>query len=69
MRNPLNMVPGQQGNISIISSGTSAYSITAFGNSWIFSNNTSAMKTVPNARNLIRYYYDGAVVLSQMLQY
>ena len=69
MRNPLNMVAGQQGNISIISSGTSAYSITAFGNNWLFANNASAMKAVPNARNLIKYYYDGAAVLSQMIQF
>ena len=68
MRNPLNMVAGQQGNISIHSSGTSGYSITAFAANWIFSGSRS-MNVSPSARNLIRYYYDGSVILSQMLQF
>ena len=68
MRNPTNFVAGQQGNISIVSSGTSGYSVTAFDSLWRFSGSTS-MNVSPNGRNLIKYYYDGTMILSQMLQY
>jgi len=68
MRNPTNIVAGQQGNISIMSSGTSGYSITSFGSDWRFSGSTS-MNVAASGRNLIRYYYDGTMILSQMLQY
>lgn len=68
MRNPTNFVAGQQGNISIVSSGTSGYSITAFGNAWRFSGSTS-MNVTSGGRNLIKYYYDGTMILSEMLQY
>jgi hypothetical protein len=68
-RNPLNLAAGQQGNISIVSSGTSGYSITAFQSNWKFSNNLSAMNVSPSGRNLIKYYYDGAYILSEMLKF
>ena len=68
MRNPTDFVAGQQGNISIVSSGTSGYSVTAFDSLWRFSGSTS-MNVSPNGINLIKYYYDGTMILSQMLQY
>jgi len=68
--NPTNMLSGQQGNISIMSSGTSGYSITAFDDKWKFANSDTAMTVnLPNPRNLIRYYYDGSVILSEMLRF
>ena len=67
-KNPTNLLSGQEGNITVTSSGVSGYSISAYENKFAFNGSTSTNEN-PNGKNLIHYYYDGSQLLCKLSQY
>jgi len=68
LNNPTGLLAGQTGNL-IVDIGTSARSITSFGNLWTFGSVSSAFTTTLSAKNLISYYYDGEQLLSNLVKF
>ena len=68
LNNPTGLSAGQTGNL-IVDIGTSARSITSFGNLWTFGSVSSAFTTTLSAKNLISYYYDGEQLLSNLVKF
>lgn len=66
---PSNLSLGAEGNIVITSSATSGFSITGYDSIWQFERNNTTMTVAPCATNLIRYYYTGTMLLSEMLRF
>ena len=61
LNNPTNLQDGQSGNLTV---SATVYSLTGFGDKWIFSNGTSAIGATDiygEGLNLIRYVYMGYV--------
>jgi hypothetical protein len=66
---PTNLSSGAEGNIVITSSATSGFSITGYDNIWRFARGDTTMTVAPCAINLIRYYYTGSMLLSEMVRF
>jgi hypothetical protein len=69
MNNITNLADGQFGKLLVKNSQTSGYSITGWGNNWLFYPGNSTQSVSANGHNIVDFYYSSPYILGNVTKF